>query len=620
MSDELYFFNGLNASTGDYLIPPLSAAALAQAARGETFAPEHLMELKWRQAQRAAHYGVREGIDPKDISQAGWGVILASDADPAIYDALKELLEHRQRQAMSAANRYREYRGENGYRPNESKNLFLARQGAGPGPVDPDKVPYYLLIVGDPEKIPYSFQFQLDVAYAVGRIHFDTPAEYAQYAHSVVQAETQNLVLPRRAAFFGAANPDDPATQLSAEQLVRPLANTLRAGQTDWAFDSYLVEDATKARLEGLMRADAPPALLFTASHGVGFDLGDPRQLKHQGALVCQEWEGPAATRGRGIPQTVYFAADDVASDARLHGMVAFHFACFGVGTPRWDEFSHLRQGVRERTQIAPLSFLSKLPKRLLAHPRGGALAVIGHIDRAWGSSFLWNKKIEQRAVFESALVRLMQGHPVGSATEFFNERYAELAATLSSELEEMKYGKQTDPVELAALWTANNDARGYAIVGDPAVRLRFETVNGRGGMAQDVSPITLARPTSGAAPSPAATSADKTDAAATTNGVHDSLITLAHALEQLAGNLSTMLQARAQPLEISTALGDARITSYVRADGSMSTAVQGIVGENLLNVHTRLVEQAQRQQVETLQALAETAKQAMEALERIPQ
>ncbi|HZQ08432.1 MAG TPA: hypothetical protein VFD70_17750 [Anaerolineae bacterium] len=604
---NLLFFNGINASTGDYLIPPLPAEELVQIVRGESFAPDHLMELKWREAQRTqSHYGVKEGVDPKDLAQTGWGVIFAADAEPALRDALRELLDYRREQANRSKDRYREYSGASGYRPGESKNLFLARQGAGPGPVDPDTVPYYLLIVGDPEKIPYAFQYQLDVAYAVGRIHFETLDEYAQYAQSVVRAEREQLARPRHAAFFGVANPDDGSTQFSAERLVKPLAEQVKTDQPTWTLDTYLAESATKARLECLLGGAETPALLFTASHGLAFDLGDPRQLKQQGAIVTQDWLGPESTRGRAIPQTMYYAADDVMSDARLFGLIAFHFACFGAGTPRFDEFAHLRQGLRERTQIAPHSFLAKLPKRILAHPKGGALAVVGHVDRAWGSSFVWNQSVDNLSVFQSALKRLMEGHPIGSALEFFNERYAELATALSSELEEMKYGKKIDPVELALLWTANNDARGYAIVGDPAVRLMVAPPNG------DAAPTV--RETIAVA---------GRDRIAT--GVDDSAepdvspTRLYSALEQLATTLNRMAQEFAddQPIEITTALGDARITSQVRADGGVSTVVQGIIGEHLLNVHTRLVHEAQQQRIESLRAVIEAAKQTLDMIRR---
>lgn len=471
MSDDLFYFNGVNASTGTYLTPPMNAQQMVQLARGETKStePDHLADLKNRELNKKSHYGVKAGVDPLDLAQTGWGVIFAPDISPAVRDALAPLLEYRKNLANKIKERYREYT----YQPEESKNAFLVRNGVGIGAVDPDKMPYYLLIVGDPEKIPYSFQYQLDVAYAVGRIHFDTPDEYAYYAQSVVRAERETVTRGKRAAFFGVANADDVSTQASANNLVKPLAAKLAADETDWSFETWLAQDATKPRLEGLLR-DRAPALLFTASHGAAFDLGDSRQMKQQGALVCQEWI-PQATPGTPLPQSVYYAMDDVTGDAQLHGLISFHFACFGAGTPRDDEYSETKPGIRQARQIAPYAFVSKLPKRLLAHPQGGALAVIGHIDRAWGASFLWNENIEQLGAFESAFKQLLAGYPVGAAMEFFNERYAELATSLSSDLAALQVGKRVDAKGLATEWSATNDARGYAVLGDPAVRLNVK-------------------------------------------------------------------------------------------------------------------------------------------------
>src|SRR5215218_5613560 len=474
MDDEQLVFNGVDGASGEYLLPPMTAEEASRRVRGKPpdadlpppVRDQLRSELTWRRQQDTEeHFAPEEGVDPKDLAQTGWGVVFAADVDPdPLRAALAELLDHRRAQAGDL---YREFVRGDGYRPDETKNGFLARHGAAPGWVKPARMPYYLLLVGDPEQIPYRFQYQLDVQHAVGRVRFESLDEYAQYARSVVTAE-RGPGRTRRAAFVGVRNPGDRATALSAADLVEPLAARVADDQPAWTVQTHLDDQATKARLVPLLAGTDGdrPALLFTASHGVGFPNGHPRQIPHQGALICQDWPGPGAARGE-IPEDWHLSADDVGDDARLLGLLAFHFACYGAGTPRLDDFADPLRGAR--TVLAPNAFVARLPQRLLGHPKGGALAVVGHVDRAWGCSFRW-KTERNLAAFESMVKRLMEGHPVGSAMEPFNGRYAELASDLTQSLDDARWVDEAaiDHLEIAGMWTSHNDARAYALVGDP--------------------------------------------------------------------------------------------------------------------------------------------------------
>jgi hypothetical protein len=476
--------NGIDGSTGAYLVPGVSAAEIAALARGNRLGAAELRDVRDKIGQPGdMPFPLVEHADPDDLAQAGWAAVFPAVAPGAaaarqaeIRAALAPLLALRRAQAArTRAQRYREYAGEHGYRPGETKQQFLARLGAGPGPVNPDKVPYYLLLVGSPAEIPYRVQYQLDVQHAVGRLCFDTVDEYARYARGVVEAEAGLAGRGRRATFFGVANPGDAATELSHAYLVAPLAGAIeaRAG-SGWAVERVFAAEATRARLGDVFR-DAP-ALLFSACHGMGFPGGDARQRPYQGALLCQDWQGPAGPR---LERGHYFAGEDLDPAADLRGMIAMCFACFGLGTPAHDDFSRRGAGKVQARAIAPHDFVARLPQRMLANPGGGALAAIGHIDRAWGSSFLWidaQGRYQTQAhldVFESALASILDGRRVGHALEHFNLRYAELSADLNARLEEMLcYDVACPDSELAQLWIACNDARNYALAGDPAVCL----------------------------------------------------------------------------------------------------------------------------------------------------
>ncbi len=408
------------------------------------------------------HLGPASGVDPQKLSSSGWGVLFAADEKPEVIKALRPLLDWRKAQAGPL---YREYVGEKGYK-GQTKEEFLGDAG-GFGPVDPslNGIPYYLLFVGSPEQIPYKFQYLVDVQYAVGRIHFDTPTEYRLYAENVVAAEKNNLVLARKAVFYGTANENDSATASSRKGLIEPLAEYVgkEAVETKWDVACPEAERLTKAAMVELM--SDTPALVMVATHGAEFPLADKENQKQfNGSLLSQDHRFDKDT----LRIESFLTANDLPETARLHGSIFLLFACFGGGTPMFEDFVE-KGGTRK--QIANEAFLAALPKRLLT---GGALAVIAHVERAWTTSFETKAGKNQLQTFRDTLRQLLLGFPVGFAMEGFNITWAELTASLASEIfnDGENPNKPADSPRLRSLWEAMHDTRNFCVIGDPAVRL----------------------------------------------------------------------------------------------------------------------------------------------------
>ncbi len=650
------YFNGVNGATGQYGLEPMSSAKLASIIKGEK--PDKGEEQGERDFKKGMPPGFpcKEGVNPASLKQAGWAVLFPAQMDAghraAIKDALSELLALRREQAGDL---FKLYEAADGYQPNESKAKFFRRHKIGPGAADPAQMPFYVLLVGSPEEIPYTFQYQLDVMRGVGRIDFgDDYDAYARYARSVVMAESGKVKLPRRAAFFGVKNPADRATQLSSKYLVQPLYGNLQDLTGDdlelehsWEVEKFVAEQATKAQLARLLGADGQqaPALLFTASHGMEFPLDDKRQIPHQGALLCQDWPGPREWRKR-IGQDFYFAGDDIEDDANILGQIALFFACYGAGTPQLDQFAR-QAGHSDRRQIAPHGFIGALPTRML---RQGALAVLGHVERAWGYSFLLPGGGLDNQAFVTTLRKLFNGDPVGLATDpSFNMRYADMSSELSVALAELQFESDEPYVsddELTQIWTANNDARGYVVIGDPAVRIPFAL--------PDETPVeerpdlgTISAPTPPPAPGPEAESTPDTapepptivamdaEGFAVAYGLGDQFRDLTGSVKKFTDKLATALRDAAEDimtLEVKTYAVDdleavaegqdsqakLRALTRIEFDGDMQVFVPvgtGKVNEDLRQIHLEMVREAQANRAQFLGAMAEMATKLLKSL-----
>ena len=173
----------------------------------------------------------RRGLGPR-TRRGRMGVVFPEDTDDGILTALQPLLQHRKSQAtLLRPDGYREFIRRSGYRAGETGAQFLWRHGVAPGVSDRGLVPHYLLLVGDPETIPFDFQYQLCTTNAVGRVHFGTHAEYTAYARSVIEAESGLRKRPRRITVFAPANAADTSMRLTVLEFQS--ARTSDRGQSD---------------------------------------------------------------------------------------------------------------------------------------------------------------------------------------------------------------------------------------------------------------------------------------------------------------------------------------------------------------------------------------------------
>jgi hypothetical protein len=437
--------------------------------------------LEQKARKSVPHFGTNTKAvdDPNDLSRAGWAVLYSPSANKDIRRKLEPLLKVRREQAGGLYKEFEVPGGQDAYAWLHAFGLVQDQL------VTPAKgVPYYLLIVAPPDEISFEFQYTVDIQWAVGRIWFPVAEDFARYAKSVVDYESSEIIpTSRQVAVFATEHKLDRATQLFTKCVAKPLvdpADPIGASRK-YAVQSFLGENATRDNLHRIWSGSidkGPPALVFTGTHGMAFPSGDAEQAPSQGAILCQDWEGFGKIR-----REDYYAAANLPASAKVWGMIHFFFACYAAGWPQLDNFSRL---ANSHAEIAPKPMLARLPQALLAHQSGGALAVIGHVDRAWAYSFRSDDKVTYIDGFEDATTRILRGERVGNAMDAFNQRWSILSSSLAELERQVSRREDTDvdfesalATRLSNQWVARDDARNYIVFGDPAVRLREKDMPG---------------------------------------------------------------------------------------------------------------------------------------------
>ncbi len=473
----IIFGNGINPSTRELLYPPISQEIFGMNVFDYALQNQHEITnlLKSTQLTTSFKFGApiilrRELtpiIDINDVDQMGWTFLVSSKDKHVsdIIDVLQPLAKHRKMTNPKVPLFF------NGEMPNQWSDWF--RDNYTSPLAEGKKVPRYVLIVGDPDLIPFKFQSLLDSAGFVGRIDFDSREQITSYINKILRLEQNKSTLASREVFamgtdFG---PSDP-TFYSAKYLVKPISEYV-SSKLHFKTKTLLGEQASKSNLMQSLKQNKP-ALVFTASHGAGFlNENFLTQKKLNGAIYCQG--------GEDMPlDDILFTSYDIPVDEGfLEGAIFFQFACFGYGTPSQSDFQHWQQG---RVQISSQQgFVSDMPKTLLAHDRG-PIAYIGHVDLAWLQGFDDPKNPDPLHGYDNRIVpfidscrSLLSAEPVGRSLEEMNKRYDIENAVIVNRIDQAK--KQSEFSEklytsIAEEFILRSDAQNYMLLGDPAVKI----------------------------------------------------------------------------------------------------------------------------------------------------
>lgn len=456
--------SGLDPETGELLVEPLAERDFVGALLGAL--PDRGAELIESGTTHDRGRSVRgriERLPTPDLGNprvAGWTYLVAHD-DPQrgeIARILRPLADHR---GMTDPDQPLLFRGE----PSDGWADWITSHYQSVKA----KPPYYVVIVGGPDRVPFHFQAALDSVACVGRLAFDNLVELEAYVDKVLRIEAAaDSVVRREALMFATDRGKRDPTYYSRRHMAEPLVGHMQ--ERGVPVTQLTGPDATAGRLLEAL-ATAGPALVYIACHGVGRRKEAlEEQRRTNGALVCAD---NGLLRAADIPDTPV-----------AEGAVVFGFACFSAGTPAASDYAHWLG--RDRFN-AESDFVAALPKRLLAHPRG-PVAFVGHVDAAWLHAFddpdvpdletPWHPRL---APFSRALETILDQQPVALAMRAMRDRFNTYNIHLVDFFEKQRRGiSLSDTPEqnrkLVNAFITRSDAQNYMVLGDPAVYPNMST------------------------------------------------------------------------------------------------------------------------------------------------
>jgi len=273
-------------------------------------------------------------------SNVGWGIVAAetkgaSEADMAAGNDLPAPMQSlRKDRGDAPILRYRE--GEQRFRllRNYAEQIDVAI-GQSPLGVARECIPYYLLICGSPDEVPWELQYILNAHYAVGRLHLSGPSldNYVNALRSEWKASGADV---RKTLVWAVNQGGDDITSLMRNLIAATIYSKL-SHDADLSAGVGFIDGApaaTAAELASALSA-AKPAVVVTTSHGQTYPLDNMEALANQlGLLVDQNYAS--------------VQANDLLRNWQPAGAVWYAHACCSAGASARTSFSGLKNEERK--------------------------------------------------------------------------------------------------------------------------------------------------------------------------------------------------------------------------------------------------------------------------------
>ena len=412
--------------------------------------------------------------------QHGWGIVLAESDDPHLTAEAKAWA----RDAPPAVQTLVKLRLPPGHRPapvfrydpalpeGYLRRYFTdgsktePRFGLKFGLTEKNSVPRYLLIVADPEAVPWRVQYALNQSHHVGRLDLDDDC-IATYIDALMSDWAGSAAEPQSATVWSVdLQLSDDITREMRATIAHPIYKLLHddreiADGIDYLSDGRAVVGELVSSLK------RQPALIVTTSHGKTSPLDASKRdelASSLGVLVdCQD----------------HFVDIAALTDWSPNGAVWYAHACCSAGCDHGTSYDGLlNEGGQAQSVVRAVAALpaqvAPLPKALLGRPNP-LRAFIGHVEPTfdWTLRDELNRQPLTAGIQQALYNRLYQPWPVGLAFDPYHRGVGELYAQWVKLTDRLQAkGDTTVLPDATRVRLTAIDRESLVILGDPTATL----------------------------------------------------------------------------------------------------------------------------------------------------